>query len=144
MEFKYLVADLDNDNVKEKVKLFSRLVYKLGSLNPKARDTTTHRWPRHKHPTLNLGAMSFEPDYIIKFRLKRSDGTFSAKAIAAIEEFITIWYPKATATKKTQMRNFVKNNDGAKVEQMLPNNLEDGIEFKTHSEMEGWFERVIQ
>lgn len=140
VSYKYLVADLDNDSVKEKVKLFARLVYKLGMPNPKAKDITTHRWPRYKHPTLKLGAMAFEPNYIIKFRLKRPDGTFSVKAIAAIEEFITIWYPNVTASKKTQMRNYVKNNAGAKVEQMLPNNLENGLEFKTQLEIDKWFE----
>ena len=139
--YKYLTGDLSNDTVKEKVKLFSRLVYKLSRPNPDPKDVTTHRWPTYKHPTLALGAMAYDPNYIIPFRLKSPDGTFNAKAIAIIEEIVALWYPNATVAKKAAIRSFVKNNEGATVEQMLPNTLEDGIEIKTQAEIEAddWF-----
>lgn len=140
MHFKYLVVDLDNDNVKENFKLFARLVYKLGRPDPDPEDVTTHWWSTFKHPTLRLGAMQYDPDFIVPFRVKKN-GTFTPKAIAAIEELVTLLYPNATATKKDQIRNFVKNNTGATVEQMLPNTLPTGAELKTHAEMitDGWF-----
>jgi len=140
---KYLQIDLTNNNVKEKANKLSRLLWKLTKPHYLSTDHTTHYFGRIKHPTLELGALEYDELEIIPFNLYK-DGDFRPRSVVIIEEIIDLLYPKPITSdaKRQQIRNFVKNNPGATVEQILPNTLPNGVEIKTRSQMEndGWFD----
>lgn len=138
---KGLIVPLDNNNLKAKANKFSRLLLKLRKPHFVETDTTTHYFDRVKHPTLNLGAMLFDEAHIVPFRLRDEQGDYRPRSLAIIEELVDLLYTNATDAKKDQIRNYVKNNSGATVEQILPNTLPSGVEIKTYTEMttDGWF-----
>lgn len=144
---KYLQIDLTNNNVKDKAKQFSRLLWKLNRPHYVSEDTTLYLFRRIKHPSLELGALVFNETMIVKFNLYKDNGDFRPRSVEIIEELIDLLYPKPQTSdaKREQIRNYVKNNEGATVEQILPNTLPNGMKMLTEQEAQanGWFEEVI-
>lgn len=126
---KYIVVDITNDTLKDKAKLFVRLVYRMSKTETLAEDVTTSWDKVHTHPTLSLKAWEYDETRGYPISLSKE-----AQAL------VDLLYPNASAAKKQQIKTFIENNDTATIEQMLPNTLPSGIELKTEAEMisEGW------
>lgn len=138
---KYLVVDLTQSSVKDKAKYFARLIWKLIRPDYEDGDITKEMWGIYKHPTLSLGAMQFDEEYVVPFNLYKKDGSFKTRSVSIIEELVDLLYPTATKNKKEQIRTYVKNNPGATIEQILPSTLPSGVVVLTQEEADkaGWF-----
>lgn len=118
---KFLIVPLDNNNLKEKAREFSELLHKLRCPHRDARYDTKHIWGVYKHPTLALGAMEYDTVYEVPLLTADSRGVEWDHQISLIEDLIDLRYgmDNLTTTQKNTIRNFVKNNDSATVEQIL-------------------------
>lgn len=137
MAFKYLTVDLTKGNVKDKAIRLSKIVYRLSRPNPNPKDDTTELWGRIKHPTKQLGAMMFESTYEIPIKLKDRNGNWLTGAIDAYREIANI-----LGYTEQQAKNFVQSRDSFVFEDLLPNNLPNGVDILFESDMflDGWFD----
>lgn len=139
---KAIVIPLDNNNLKEVGNTLSKLLWQLVRPDYLESDVTTHLFGRIKHPTLNLGAMLFDENYQIPFRLKDSQGVELTRVVSILQSLVDLLYPNASQTQIDNIKSFIRNNDSATVEQILPNNLPASVQLLTMAELiaNGWFD----